>query len=737
MRISKKITLAAGIGILLAVLTTCAGVPPAGSAAYGSLGKPGDPVPVKEEVRSGVLPSGLRYFILENAMPENRAYLTLAVNAGSVLEADDEQGLAHFVEHMAFNGTTRFPESELVNYLRSLGMRFGPEVNAYTSFDETVYGIETPVETGPGGVRRIPDRALAILDDWTRAITFAPSDVDDERAVIMEEYRSRLGAMDRIRRKWLPVLFSGSPYAERLPIGLPEIIEGAPASRLEGFYRKWYQADNMALILVGDFDGAALEASLADHFSIAKPAAPVNRPRYDLPLPQKGKVEVLVVTDPELTSTHIDLYYKRGREAPRGDLAYFRGEIIDILIDRMLSFRFEDETAKPETPYVYAGAGTARYGAASRFYIMAAQAKTGAAEASLAALLKAKESMLRYGFTDSELNIAAASLVSDLQRMVTEKDKQQSSGYVNALTNYYLEGGNLASAEWELAAVQELLPRIGAKDIRAAITSYYNSGDLNVFIYAPDAEQAALPSEERIRQLVKDSAKIKIARPRQAAVQDGFLPAAPERGAIVSESVDASGTGALVWELSNGARVILKATKNRNNEIALQAMARGGVTSAAPEDDISASLAVEMVQVSGIGPWSRSDLMRKLADKQVSLGPFVSSYYRGFQGSAATKDLTSLFELLYLSFTDPRIDEEAVQAMMDQYRTSLALRGENPDTVFSDTITALITGGNPRFKPLELADLPKANTDAALAFIRRGLNPGDFTFVFTGNIEPN
>ena len=719
---------------LLSAVFACTGLPKAGNEAFGGLGRGADPVPLMEKLKTGTLPSGLRYFILENQMPEKRAYLTLAVDAGSVLETEDEQGLAHFVEHMAFNGTTRFPEAELVNYLRSLGMRFGPEVNAYTSFDETVYGIEVPVETGEDGLRRIPDTALAVLDDWTRAITFAPADVDDERAVIMEEYRSSLGAMDRIRRQWLPVLFRGSPYAERLPIGLPEIIENAPAARLADFYRKWYRADNMALILVGDFDGEALAASLADHFQIEKPAQALERPRSDLPPPQKGAVETQILTDPELTATQINLYYKRGREAPRGDLAYFRNEIIDILIDRMLSFRFEDETMKPETPYVWASAGKARYGASSRFYVMNAQAKTGAAEASIEALLRAKESMLRYGFTGSELKIAANSLVSDLRRMVLEKDRQHSNNYIRYLTNYYLEGGNLADVEWELDAVQRLLPHISAKDINAAIKNYFSAGDLQVFIFAPEAEQASLPADARIKQLVKESAKMKIAPPVSGAVEEGFLAEIPARGFVTAESVD-NETGALIWELSNGARVILKSTKNKNNEVVLQAMARGGTSSAAPEDDISASLAAEMAQVSGLGPWSRPELMRKLADKQVSLGPWVSNYYRGFQGSATSDDLTTLFEMLYLSFTDTRIDSEAVRAMLDQYRTGLAQRNENPDTVFSDEINRVIYSGHPRFKPLELADLSKVDMDKALAFLRRGLNPADYTFVFTGNLE--
>ena len=718
--------------LLCAALCACSGLPRAGIGAYGDLGAPASPVPFMEGVKTGTLAGGLRYYILENAMPEKRAYLTLAVNAGSVLEADDEQGLAHFVEHMAFNGTARFPESELINYLRSLGMRFGPEVNAYTTYDETVYGIEVPVETGKDGVRRIPDTALAVLDDWTRAITFAPADVDDERAVIMEEYRARLGAMERVRRQMLPVLFRGSPYAERNPIGKPEIIEGAPASTLEGFYRKWYQADNMALILVGDFDAASLEASLNDHFSIPQPASPVRRPSYDLPQPKKGNLETLILTDPELTSTYINLYYKRGREAPRNDLSYFRNEIIDILIDRMLSFRFEDEVMKPETPYTYAGAGNVHYGASSRFYVMSAEAKTGSAEASLAELLKAKASMLRYGFTGSELAMAADSLLSDMRRMVSEKDKRESSVYIYSLTQYYLRGGNHAGLEWELAALEQLLPRITAADIAAALKDYFNPGDLLVFISAPEAEREHLPTEELIRQMVK--AKINVPAPKIEAAASEFLPEPPEPGQIVSETVDKD-TGALFWELGNGAKVILKETKNRNNEIVLQAMARGGSGSAAPEDHISASLASEMVQISGLGPLSRAELARKLADKQVSAAFWIASYYRGIQGFATGGDLKNLFEMVYLGFTDPRIDAQAVAAMKDQYRTSLARRNENPETVFSDEISKTISGGHPYFKPLELADISRINSESALAFIRRGLNPGDYTFVFTGNLD--
>ncbi|MDR2079349.1 MAG: insulinase family protein, partial [Treponema sp.] len=719
--------------ILLTVLTGCSGIPKAGAGVYGNLGKPSDPAPFPENCRTGTLPSGLRYYILENSRPADRAYLTLAVKAGSVLEADDEQGLAHFVEHMAFNGTARFPEAELVNYLRSLGMRFGPEVNAYTTYDETVFGIEVPVEAGADGKKRIPDMALAVMDDWTRAITFAPQDVDDERAVIMEEYRLRLGAMDRIRRKMLPVLFEGSPYADRFPIGIPEIIENAPASRLEGFYRKWYQADKMAIILVGDFDGAEMESSLERHFGIPKPANAVKRPAYDLPPPKRGNIQSLILTDPELTAIRIEMYFKRSREAPRGDLAGFRNDIIDILIDRMLSLRFDDAAMKSETPYINAGAGTMRFGASSRFYIMAAQAKSGAAEACLAELFREKESLLRYGFTEAELSLARNSLISDLQRAVSEKDRQESSDRMGGLVSYYLNGGTFADVEWELQGAQQLLPHIGVRETAAAVKDYFNSGDLRVFISAPESEKGRLPSEGRIRQLLEESSKMEISPPETSVVEGDLLSLIPEAGRITEETRD-SESGAVILKLSNGARVILKETKNRNNEIILQAMARGGSTSVPLEDDVSADLAAEMITVSGLGPYSRQDLTKKIADKQVSISFWVSDYYRGLQGSATTGDLKTLFEMIYLTFTDPRIDPEAVKVMLDQYRTSLALRDENPNTFFFDEINRTIYG-NPRLNPLELADLPKADIGRALSFIEQAVNPADYTFVFTGNLD--
>jgi zinc protease len=715
------------------MIISCASGTKANLENYGGLGQPSDPVPFMAAARIGALPNGLRYYILENRKPENRVYLTLAVNAGSVLEEENERGLAHFVEHMAFNGTARFPESELINYLRSLGMRFGPEVNAYTAFDETVFGIEVPTELDGAGIKRIPSKALEVIDDWTHAITFAPADVDDERLVIMEEYRSSLGAMERIQRKMIPIIFRGSPYEDRLPIGLPEIIQGAPPERLENFYKTWYRPDNMALILVGDFDGAKVEAELPAYFTAPAPEKPLNRPYYDLPPPKKGNFSAAIVTDSELTFTRIDMYYKQPSQPLRGDLASYRQGLIDNLIDRMLSVRFDEAASKPETPYIWAGAGALRYGKSSRYYVIAAQVKTGSAEAVFREILREKEALVRYGFTEDEIDRAKRSLISYAEQMVSEWDRQESNNYVWGFTNHFLTGQNVADIDWELEAIKKLLPGINAKEIQRTVRDYFAADDLRVLLAGPETEASSFPTEKRIRALVTESRRAKIAPPKATVFTGELIDEEPRAGTIKSESQDP--TGAIIWELSNGAKVILKETWNRNNEIILYGIALGGTTSVPEGEYISANLAAEMMEASGLGPYSRPDLVKKLADKRVSVSVWTSSYLRGIQGSSTTGDIKTLFEMIYLGFTDPRIDPEAVKALLDQYRTSLAQRNEDPDSVFFDEIARIIYGNNPWFKPMELADLSRVDQDLAAKFLTENLNPADYTFVFTGNID--
>ena len=717
-----------------------------GGSIYGGLGSPEDPLPAKAALRTGTLDNGLRYYILENSLPAGRAYLTLAVNAGSILENDDEQGLAHFVEHMAFNGTARFPGAELVNYLRSLGMRFGPEVNAYTGFEETVYGIETPVEQDENGIKRIPERALAIIDDWTWSVTFNPDDVDKERSVILEEYRTRLGAMERVRRQILPLIFRGSRFAERLPIGLPEIIQNAPAERLTGFYQRWYRPDNMAVILVGDFDGEVLERELTSHFTAPAPAAPTSRPSFELPDPQKGIITSAVVTDDELPGATVYLYFKRSPQARETTLKAYRELLIDYLIEIMLNFRYNEKISTGDTPYMAAGSWNSRYGQKSRYYIMAANAKTGRNSETLEALLVEKERLIQYGFTQSEMERAKAALLSDLERIVAEKDRRDSERYIKELTADFLREQPALDPEWEFDAVGQLLPGIGLGTINSTIQLYYADDDLLAIITAPQAEAAELPNEQTIISIVSKSRSADITPPKERVIVSSIIGDVTP-GSIVKVTQDVS--GADIWELSNGMVLILMPTANKNNELDFYALARGGTAgtvlpyehalldgfSFSQEEALhSAKMAAEIQSASGLASLSKPELMDFLSDKQISLSFWTGSQTRAFRGSSSLNDLTALFQLIHGFFSQPRIDQNGFAVVLDYYKTRLLQEVDSPEIFFSKELSRFIYSSHPLYKPLELLDLDHVSEKAAITFLNLALNPADYTFVLAGSL---
>jgi len=702
---------------------------------YADLGKGSDVIPLTSRALTGVLPNGLRYYILENSLPENMAQLALAVNAGSVLEREDQRGLAHFVEHLCFNGTKRFPNNSIIDYFRSLGMRFGGDSNAYTSYNETVYHFDIPVEK-TGGVKRIPEKALAVLDDWTYAVTFLPEDVKSESRVVLEELRSRSDAMDRVRKKLLPILFEGSAYANRQPIGLAEIIENAKTENVKEFYDRWYTSDNMAIVLAGDFDGKALEAQLTNHFTMPAASKPVNRPRYELPPPKNGNFNVNIITDPELTSTNFMIYYKMNRGAQRGTIASYRESVIDYLIDYMLTLRFEEAQSDPQSASNGSWGGIWRWGANSKFYTMGADPKTGRVEDAIGEILLEKEAMIRFGFTEGELSLAKLDLVSHMEKMLSEKDRTETRKFIREFTNHFLYGEDMADVEWEVKAIGAMLPNIGLKDILQAARNYFSANDVNVFLIAPQAEENNLPTAERIKAIFNRSQALKIERRKDNKLSGELMDKAPSAGEITSENVD-SATGAHIITLGNGAKIIFKETKNKNNEIVMYAMAKGGTTNAAEKTIVSVNLLSEMISASGLGPYSRNELSSKLAGKQASMSFWTGGYYRGIQGASTTSDLKTLFQMVHLFFTQPRLDEKAISAMLDQYRSALKYQDDDPEAVFSRELTKTIYSNHPLFKPLEYDDIAKVSVKDADDFLKRCINPNDYTFVFTGNVNLN
>jgi zinc protease len=551
----------------------------------------------------------------------------------------------------------------------------------------------------------------------------------------MEEYRLSLGASERMSHQRYPFLLRGSPYAERYNVlGLPKIIENAPPDALTGFFQKWYRADNMALVFVGDFVGAALEASLKSHFLIPAPDAPLNRPRYDLPPPKKGSFDALILTDPELTGSSVSLYYKQKPRAPRYDIASFREMIINRIAGIMLSYRFDEERFKPSTPYINAGAGYESYGYSSAFYTLWASAKLQSTEAALRKLFEVKEQLARYGFTAAEKKLARDSLLSSWEQGAAEKDRQHSSGYVGMFSAHFLNGGGYLSDDgWDLEALKALLPGISLKEINQAVKKRFDEDDLMVIILAPESEKNSLPQLEQIKAMVSEYRKAKIQRPQPSAGSGKLINGLPVPGNIISETVDSDAV-ALRWKLSNGAEVILKETKNKDNSISFYALARGGILSFPPEMDISSSFAGEMLAVSGLGPHSRSELNKLIADKVVSFSFGAGNSTRSFGGSAAATDIATLFEIIHLWFTQPRFDAEAVEVMLNTVKTNLIRQAEDPPAFFSREISRVLSG-NSRFHPIEIEQLDKVNLDKAMQFILACSNPSDYTFVFVGNIN--
>ena len=726
----KRLPLILCLVLLAFLVLTCVS-----ASNYAGLGNGTDLIPLTSRALTGVLPNGLRYYILENSLPENMAQLALVVNAGSVLEREDQRGLAHFVEHLCFNGTKRFPNNSIIDYFRSLGMRFGGDSNAYTSYNETVYHFDIPVEK-TGGVKRIPEKALAVLDDWTYAVTFLPEDVKSESRVVLEELRSRSDAMDRVRKKLLPILFEGSAYAARQPIGLAEIIENAKSENVKEFYDRWYTSDNMAIVLAGDFDGKALEAQLSKYFTMPAASKPVNRPRHELPPPKNGNFNVNIITDPELTSTNFTIYYKMNKGAQRGTIASYRESVINYLIDYMLTLRLDEAQSDPQSASNGSWGGIWRWAGNSMFYTMGTDPKTGRVEDAIRELLLEKEAMRRFGFTESELALAKLDLVSYMEKLVSEKDRTETRKFVRDFTSHFLYGEDMADVEWEAKAVNSMLPNIGLKDILQAVRNYFSANDINVFLIAPQAEAENLPSAEKIKTIFKETQAAKIERRKDNALSGDLMDKAPPAVEITSENVD-SPTGAHIIVLANGAKIIFKETKNKNNEIVMYAIAKGGTLNATEKTIVSVDLLSEMIAASGLGPYSRNELSNKLAGKQASMSFWTGGYYRGFQGASTTSDLKTLFQMVYLFFTQPRLDEKAIEAMLDQYRSALKHKDDDPETVFSNELTKTIYSNHPLFKPLEYDDIAKVSVKDADDFLKRCVNPSDYTFVFTGNVNLN
>jgi zinc protease len=686
-------------------------------------------LPVDPDVKIGRFDNGLQYYIRANKEPEERAELRLVVNAGSILEDDDQQGLAHFVEHMAFNGTKHFPKQELVSFMESIGMRFGPSVNAYTSFDETVYMLQVPTDR-PG----VMEKAFQILQDWAQHVTFEPEEVDKERGVILEEWRLGRGASARMMDRQFPILLKDSRYAQRLPIGKPEVLQRFRHERLRQFYADWYRPDLMAVIAVGDFDPAAIEALIKQQFGgLPKAAAP--RARAVSPVPDHPGTLYAVATDKEATSTSLTVYSKMALRDPTTVGAY-RQQLVEGVFGGLLSLRFAELAQKPDAPFLGASAVRGQFVRTKEASMLNALVKDDGLERGLQALFTETERVARHGFTKTELERQKTNMLRSFERMVAEKNNRQSSSlageYVRAFTTREPIPGLLYEAE----LAKRFVPEITLEEVNALAREWAPDGNRVVVISAPEKDSVAIPDETKLAAVIKQVEKAEIAPYADTVGSATLLDSLPEPGTVTSATAKPE-FGIIEWQLSNGVRVVLKPTTHKDDEILFQAFSPGGMSLASDEDYIAALTATLVVGQGGLGKFRAIELPKVLAGKVASVQPYIQGEDEGLSGSAAKKDLETMFQLLHLWFTQPRRDEEQFGVITSQMRAMYANQANQPAFALVQLRAEALYQNHVRTRPFTAERVDEMNLDKSFAFFRdRFADAGDFTFVFVGTFTP-
>ena len=722
---SRIRAVASSMLVLLALPVTAqqAGPPPPPARAASTV------LPVDQKVRIGTLSNGIRYYIRQNSRPEKRAELRLVVNAGSILENANQQGFAHVLEHTAFNGTTHFAKNDLIKYLESIGVRFGADLNAFTSFDETVYILPVPTDTA-----RIVEQAFTILEDWAHGQVFDSAEVMSERAIVREEWRGRKGASDRMLQQWLPIAFKGSRYAERLPIGTEKSIMSVTPSKLRAYYRDWYRPDLMAVIAVGDFDPARIEAQIKTHFNrVKKPSSAPARTIYDVP--RNTAPLVAVATDREATTSNVNLIYKLPAHTTR-NVGDYRRDLTERVYLQMLNARFAEITQKPDAPFLGAGASKGSFFArTTEAFTLAAGVKDGGVEKGLEALLTEARRVDQFGFLQSELDRAKQDLLRGYERAFAERDRTLSGAFVEEYIGHYLRGEAIPGIDYEYRLAKELVPAISLAGVNQLARNWISDENRVIIAQTPLKTGVPVPTESGLLSVFDRASKVTLAAYTETLSGAALLEKPPAPGSIVSSRAIA-GIGAVEWKLSNGARVIVKPTDFKADEVLFGAYSPGGSSLVADADFMSAQLAAQVVQLGGTGSFNQIDLGKKLSGKAVSVTPTIGENSEGISGRTSPKDIETAFQLIYLNFTAPRLDTVAYAAFGNQVRPFLANRGAAPEAVFADTVQVTMSQKSFRDRPLSPAVFAEVNPQRAVAIYKdRFSDAGDFTFAFVGNVD--
>lgn len=694
------------------------------------------PLPIDAQVRYGVLDNGLTYYIRHNETPQNRAEFHIAQRVGSVLEEENQRGLAHFLEHMAFNGTTNYPGKNMLNYLEKNGIKFGVDINAYTGLDETVYRVSNVPTTNPGLV----DSCLLVLYDWSCGILLQDAEIDNERGVIHEEWRTRNDAQWRIMEKVIPVMFQGSQYANRLPIGTMEVVMNFPYQDLRDYYHKWYRPDNQAIIVIGDIDVDQMEARVKELFgSIKMPENPAERIYHEVP--NNAEPIYVVGSDVEATTTGVEIYFKHD-PMPREYRSSMMGVLQDYIegvANIMLGNRFSEITNKPNSPFIYAyGYDSKFFGLASTkdAFTLSAAVEEGKVLDGLQGLIREAERAGRYGFTATEYDRAKADLISRYENQYNERNTRRNIQYANEYIRHYIDGGYIPGIETEYQLLQALAPQIPVEAVNQYIAEAITDDNIVICVTGPEKEGITYPSAEEAIAAIKAVQAEEIAAYVDEVSNEPLISKELTPGRVVAE-LDGVLEGTTEWILSNGVKVVLKKTDFKDDEIIMYAVSEGGKSLYGAEDASTLKVFSALYEAGGLGNFSSTNLRKALAGKNAYAGLNLNLYGEVVNGGCAVKDLETMLQLVHLTFTDIRKDQEVYDVNKGQYQSMYINNESNPKFISSDSLYNTLYNNNPMLTITKAEDFEKADYDRMLAIAKeRTANAGDYVFNFVGSFDP-
>jgi zinc protease len=715
----------------LAPLTALAALLCAHALASAAVPNLDAPILVGPQVKVGKLANGLTYYIKRNARPEHKLELRLVVKAGSVLEDEDQQGLAHFTEHMAFNGTTHFKRNELFSYLESIGVKNGADLNAYTSFDETVYMLPIPTDR-----KENVDTGFQVLEDWAHGLTLDPADIDKERPVVLEELRLHKGAGDRISKVTMPKIFNGSRYADRLPIGKEDVLHNFKPEAIKRFYHDWYRPDLMAVIVVGDIDPLDAEKQIKAHFEKLKNPAH-ERPRAYAEIPQRQATEALVVTDKEAGGDSLLIRYPVRPVREPGTWRSYRQDLVRALFEGMLGERLRELAQQPDAPFMAGASGvgklTPRY---ESYTVRAALGPRGPVPA-IDALMQENERARQFGFSAAELEIVKKNALRSFDRAYNEREKSYSGSYVAEYQRNFLEGESLPGIEAEYAMMHEMMPSITLDEVNAYARRTIPADSAKLVIYTGvERPNEAAPQGRQLLAAIAAAEKLHVTAHDEKAVASKLMDAPPQAGSIVAESEDkALGTTQLT--LSNGVKVVLKPTDFNNDQVLMGATRFGGQGLFDDKDVFNARFANSIVENMGLKDLAPLELNKVLAGKAASVHTSISGYTDNLGGSAGASDVETMLQMVWLRFNGVRRDENLYKSYIGKQVEFARNRLGQPGAVFGDTVQAAVYGNHPRApRALRPEEYGKLSLDRSIEIYRERFSSAKgMTFFFVGSFD--